>query len=194
MRSPSSGGEVGCPLWRKTRTYLKECVSRIARLILQPTITNPNPNKAIGTMRKTTILATLCLLPCVAYAQYTQQDACRDYAEAMGAIPHVELTIEDQKEFQIYDGSTHQGCSVAVETKWSLVGDNFRQHSVLGLAGWRQGGFIADGAGSSVYEMVRNGVFCMVGYDFMAYFDEQTDHLVSGDDLSMYADCAEKAK
>ena len=32
----------------------------------------------------------------------------------------------------------------------------------------------------------------MVGYDFMAYHNEKTKQLIAGDELKLYAECAER--
>ena len=137
------------------------------------------------------ILITISSVSSV-YATETFQIACLEYQKVMKSIPHTKITYEKNFIITTHENKTYDGCSVTVDTKWSLVGKNFTQESVLDLPGWGNGDFVADGAGTSIYKRVKGNLFCMVGYSFSSYIDEKTRKFVTGDNLRMYAECAEK--
>jgi hypothetical protein len=68
-----------------------------------------------------------------AYAGETPQTACNQYYQLMQSLPHIKVTYEKNKKFTSFENKPYNGCSVQVETKWSLVGKDFNLSSVLEL-------------------------------------------------------------
>jgi hypothetical protein len=141
---------------------------------------------------KKIIIISILLLFANVYADDELQNVCREYEKAMKSIPHITTGVDLDTYFNTYDGKTLHGCTAEVSTKWSLVGEDFDQSKVLELPGWKNGDFAADGPGTSMYEMIKDKMFCHVGFNFSSYIDEKTGDLVMGDDLDMYANCAYK--
>ena len=126
------------------------------------------------------------------YGNEKVQNVCKQYQKIMNSIPNLKVTYKENVKVSSPDEGTYKGCSVVVETKWSLIGENFSQYSFLKLPKWNHGYYAADGPGSSQYELIKNKLFCMVGYNFMAYHNEKTKKIVTGDEIKMFVECSKR--
>ena len=141
---------------------------------------------------KILIFLALLFSPSI-YAEETIYDVCQQYYQLMKSIPHISVKIDTEAQFiSMENNKKYSGCAVETETKWSLVGKEFNQSSVLELPGWKYGKFAADGPGSSISGMVKNNMFCFVSYHFSSYIDVEKNDFVSGDELNMKVRCAIK--
>ena len=120
------------------------------------------------------------------------QSACLQFQKKMNASPNLKVTYKENVKVSSPEEVIYNGCSVVSETKRSLVPENFPEFSFFKLPKWNYGGYIADGPGSSQFEVVKDKLFCMVGYDFMAYHNEKTKQIVTGDELKVFVECAER--
>ena len=126
------------------------------------------------------------------YGNEKSQNVCLQFQSKMNELPNLKVTYKENVKVRSSKDVIYNGCSVVMETKRSLVGEDFPKFSFFKLPKWSYGGFIADGPGSSQFDVVNDKLFCMVGYDFMAYHNEKTKQIVTGDELKVFVECAER--
>lgn len=124
-----------------------------------------------------------------------QEDPCRAFQRALEPVPHVVLTHRIGPIESMWNGEPPAMCEVKFETTDSVLAGAVvpdlvaRQGSELQAAGWRMiPEILADGAGSGVHGIQRNGVRCVIGWEQPAYIDDDGS-FVPSDTFSMVIQC-----
>ncbi|MBI3015539.1 MAG: hypothetical protein HYY65_10870 [Candidatus Tectomicrobia bacterium] len=143
------------------------------------------------------VLLTLFAVP--AWAADPPPEVCEEFRRALPIYKHIQN--ETRPATFEFDGKPYRGCEVVFKTRWSLIGANVQpapqtllsasESGEMYRKGWRADlRYDADGRGSTSYVIRREDMFCRVLWEFVAYVDEKTKEVVSGDDLSGEVQCS----
>jgi len=125
-----------------------------------------------------------------------QPDACREFSQALEAIPQVALTTRTGPIESNWNGEPPAACEVAFETTDTVLAGAVVPDFVADAgsptyeAGWRTiPDILADGPGSGVYGIERDGVRCVIRWEQPAYVDDDGT-IVEGETFSMWIQCS----
>jgi hypothetical protein len=125
----------------------------------------------------------------------TQEDPCREFYVVLDEVPHVALTSMDGPIESMWSGEPTAVCEVAFETTDSTLAGEVPPTFVAGpgsethRAGWRMiPEIVADGPGSGVHGIQRNGVRCVIRWEQPAYIDDD-GNFVQSSAFSMRIQC-----
>jgi len=125
-----------------------------------------------------------------------QPDACREFSQALEGIPHVALTTRTGPIESIWNGEAPAACEVAFETTDAVLAGAVVPDFVADAgsatyeAGWRTiPDILADGPGSGVYGIERNGVRCVIRWQQPAAVDDDGT-IVQSEAFSLRLQCS----
>jgi hypothetical protein len=125
-----------------------------------------------------------------------QETPCEEFYRALEDVPHLTLALVSDSIQPIWSSEPAPACEVTSETTDSIlagaVSPDFLAEagSTTYEAGWRLiPEILADGAGSGVHGIERNGTGCVVLWEQPAYLDDDGT-FVQSDTFSLLIQCS----